>query len=70
VMRSSSFEDEDRSITGAFLEPPCLNTGEQGRREDFSDGDPGGGGDPAGADGGVLASLVKDFPSQRESVNV
>jgi hypothetical protein len=40
-----------------------LNTGEQGRHEEISDGDPGGGGDPDGAGGGVLALLVEGLPS-------
>jgi hypothetical protein len=57
-MSSSSSEDKDSSTTGAFPEePPCSNTGERGRREDTSDGDPGGGGDLDGVGGGVLASL-------------
>jgi hypothetical protein len=62
-MRSSSSKDEDRSITGAFLKPPYLNTSEQGRREEISDGDPGGDGDPDGTDGGVFASLGERLPS-------
>jgi hypothetical protein len=46
-MRHSSFEDEERSTTGAFpKEPPYSNTGECGRREETSDGDPSGSGDP------------------------
>jgi hypothetical protein len=58
VMKFSSSEDKGRSITGAFLEElPCSKTGEQGRREEISDGDPDGGGDPDGADSGFLASL-------------
>jgi hypothetical protein len=64
VMRSSSSYDEDRSITGAFPEGlPCSNTGEQGRCEEISDEGPGGGGDPDGASGGVLASLGEGLPS-------
>jgi hypothetical protein len=63
-MRSSSSEDGDRSITGAFLEgPPCSNTDEQGWCEEISDRDPGLGGDPDGADGGVLVSLGDGLPS-------
>jgi hypothetical protein len=63
-MRSSSSEDEDRSITEAFPEGlPYSNTGKQWRREKISDGDPGGGGDPDGASGGVLVSLVDGLPS-------
>jgi hypothetical protein len=61
---SSSSEDEDRSITGAFpLILPCSNTGEQGLHEEISDGDSGGGGDPNGVGGEVLASLDEGFPS-------
>jgi hypothetical protein len=62
-MRSSSSKDEDRSITGAFPEPPYSNTGEKGRHEEISDGDPDGGGDPDDADGGVLVSLGDGLPS-------
>jgi hypothetical protein len=48
---------------GAFSEEmPCSKTGEQGRREEISDGDPGGGGDPDGAGSGVLTSLDEGFP--------
>jgi hypothetical protein len=55
-MRSSSFEDKDRSITGAFSEdPPNSNSGEQGRRKEISNGDPDGGGDTDGTDGGGLS---------------
>jgi hypothetical protein len=50
-----------------LLEPswraPCSNTDEQGRREDISDGDLGGSGDPDGVSGGVLASLGEGLPS-------
>jgi hypothetical protein len=42
---------------------PCSNTGEQGRHEETSDGDLGGGGDPDGAGGGVLASSGRGLPS-------
>jgi hypothetical protein len=65
-MRSPSSEDEERSITEAFPEgswDPCSNTGEQRRREEISDGDPGGGGDPDGTGGGVLMSLGDGLPS-------
>jgi hypothetical protein len=52
-MSHFSSEDEDRCTIETFLEgPPCPNTGERGRREDISDGDPCGGGDPDGAGGG------------------
>jgi hypothetical protein len=63
-MRSYSSEDEDRFTTGAFSEgPPCSNTGERGWREDTSDGDPSGGGDPDDIGGGVLVALGEEFPS-------
>jgi hypothetical protein len=62
-MRSSSSKDEDRSIIGAFSEPPCSNTIEQRQREEISDGDSGGGGDPSDAGGGVLVSLGDGLPS-------
>jgi hypothetical protein len=41
----------------------CSNTGEQRRREEISDGDPGGGGDPDGTGGAVLVSLDDGLPS-------
>jgi hypothetical protein len=54
----------DRSITGAFPEgPPFSNIDKQGWREEISDGDPGGGGDPNDTDEGVLASLGGRLPS-------
>jgi hypothetical protein len=63
-MKFSSSEDKERLIIGTFLEgPPCSNTGEQGRHDKISDGNPGGGGDPDGAGGGVLASLDEGLPS-------
>jgi hypothetical protein len=66
-MRSSSFEDKDRSITGAFSEdPPNSNSGEQGRREEISNGDPGDGGDADSTDGGVLVSQGDRLPSLEE----
>jgi hypothetical protein len=42
---------------------PCSNTDEQGRHEEISNGDPGGGGDLDGAGGGVLVSLGDGLPS-------
>jgi hypothetical protein len=64
VKKSSSSEDEESSITRMFPKgPPCSNTGEQGRREEISYVDSGGGGDPDGADSGVLGSLDEGFPS-------
>jgi hypothetical protein len=63
-MRPSSSEDEDRSTTRTFSEgPPCSNTGERGRHKEISDKDPGGGGDPDGADGGVEPPLGEEEPS-------
>jgi hypothetical protein len=64
AMKFSSSEGKERSITGVFSEElPCSKTGEQGWREEVSDGDPGGGGDPDGTSGGVVASLDEGFPS-------
>jgi hypothetical protein len=63
-MVSSTSEDEDRSITGAFPEgPPYSSTSERWRREETSDENLGGGGDLDGADDGVLASLGDGLPS-------
>jgi hypothetical protein len=63
-MRPSSSEDEDRSTTRTFSEgPPCSNTGEHGQREEISDGDPSGGGDPDGTNGGVEPPLGEEEPS-------
>jgi hypothetical protein len=63
-MKFSSSEDEERSIIGVFSEVlPCSNTGEQGRHDETSDRDPGGGRDPDGASDGVLASLGRGLPS-------
>jgi hypothetical protein len=62
-MKFSSSEDKERSIIGAFPEEtPCSNIDEHGRREEISDGDPGGDGDPDGTDGGVLVSLGEGLP--------
>jgi hypothetical protein len=63
-MVPSSFEDEYRSTIGAFSkEPPCSHTDERGWREETSSGDPSGGGDPNGADGGVGTLLGNGLPS-------
>jgi hypothetical protein len=53
------------STTGTFSKgPPCSNTGERGRHEEISDGDPGGGGgDPDSTDGGVEPPLGEEEPS-------
>jgi hypothetical protein len=46
-----------------FLEgPPCSNTGQRGRHEEISGGDPGGGGGPDDTGRGVLASLDEGLP--------
>jgi hypothetical protein len=64
TMKFSSSKDEERSIIGVVSEVlPCSNTGEQGRRNETSDGDPGGGEDPDGAGGGVLVSSCRGLPS-------
>jgi hypothetical protein len=64
AMRSLSSEDEERSTTGAFpKDPPCSHTGEWGQREETSDGDVSGGGDPEGVGGGVLAPSGEGLPS-------
>jgi hypothetical protein len=63
-MRPSSSKDEDRSTTGTFLEGlSCSNTGEQGRREEISDGDPGGSGDLDSGGGCVEPPLGEEEPS-------
>jgi hypothetical protein len=62
-MTPSSFEDEDRSTTGTFSEgPPCSNTYEQGRHEEITNEDPGGGKDPDGASGSVEPPLDDEEP--------
>jgi hypothetical protein len=64
MMRSSSSEEEDKSITGAFPEPPPTQTPvSKGAHEEISDGDLGGGGDLDGTGGGVLVSLGDGLPS-------
>jgi hypothetical protein len=45
---------------------PYSNTGEHGRCEETSNGDPSGGGDPEGADGGIGALLRDGLPSLEE----
>jgi hypothetical protein len=63
-MRPSSSEDEDRSTTGTFSKgSPCSNINEQGRREEISDRDPGGGGDPDSVSGGVEPPLGEEESS-------
>jgi hypothetical protein len=41
---------------------PCSNTSVQGQRDEATDGDLGGGGDPDGAGGGVSTSPGKGLP--------
>jgi hypothetical protein len=56
--------NEEGSIIGVFPEAlPCSNTDEQRQRDEISDGDSGGGGDPDGTGGGVLASSDRGLPS-------
>jgi hypothetical protein len=63
-MRPYSSEDEDRSTTRTFSKgPSCSNTDEQGRREEISDEDPSGGGDPDNTGGGVEPPLGDEEPS-------
>jgi hypothetical protein len=59
----------DRSPEHSQRGPPCSNTGEQGRCEEISDGDPGGGGDLDGTSRGVLVSLdgLPSAEGERES---
>jgi hypothetical protein len=55
---------EETPLTGVAPEaPPCSNTEEQQWRDETSDGDPGGGGDPDGTSVGVFASLGRGLPS-------
>jgi hypothetical protein len=57
-MRPSSSKDEEISTTGTFSEgAPCSSTGKQGRHEEISNGDLGGGGDLDDAGGGVEPPL-------------
>jgi hypothetical protein len=63
-MRPSSSEDEERSTTRTFSEgPPCSSTSEQWQHEETSDGDPSGGGDLDGTDGGVETLFGEEDPS-------
>jgi hypothetical protein len=56
--------NEEGSIIGVFPKAlPCSNTDEQGRRDETTNGDPGGGGDPDGVGGGVSASSSKGLSS-------
>jgi hypothetical protein len=63
-MRPSSFKDEDKSTAWTISEgPPCSNIDERERREEISDGDPSGGGDPDGVSGGIEPPLGEEEPS-------
>jgi hypothetical protein len=54
---------EEWSSIGIFSEAlPCSNTSEQGRRNEATDGDPGGGGDLDDVGGGVSVSSGKGLP--------
>jgi hypothetical protein len=56
--------NEEGSSIGVFPEAlPCSNTNELGRRDETTDRDPGGGGEPDGTGGGVSASSSKGLPS-------
>jgi hypothetical protein len=62
--RKVSTINEEGSSIGIFSEAlPCSNISEQGRRDEATDGDPGGGRDPDGVGGGVSASPGKVLPS-------
>jgi hypothetical protein len=55
--------NEEGLSIGIFLEAlRYSNTSEQGWHDEATDGDPGGGRDPDGAGGGVLASPGKGLP--------
>jgi hypothetical protein len=69
IMRSISKNEKGSSI-GIFPEAlPCSNTREQGRRDEATDGDPSGGGDPDGAGVEFRRRRAKYFPLRRESVH-
>jgi hypothetical protein len=69
-MKSSSSEDEERSITGTFPEgPPCSNTSERGRREETSDRIPVAVETQMAPAEGSWYHWAMGFPLQRESVN-
>jgi hypothetical protein len=65
VSRKKSSSSEDRSTTGILSEgSPGSNTGEGGCRDETSDGEPSGGGDPDGDGGGIeLRLLGQEEPS-------
>jgi hypothetical protein len=54
---------KDPRLEPSQRDPPYSNTGERGRREETSGGDPSGGSDPEGAGGGVGALLGEGLPS-------
>jgi hypothetical protein len=62
--REVSTTSEEGSLTRVVPKAlSCSNIGERRRRDETSDRDPGGGGDPDGAGGGVFASSGRGFPS-------
>jgi hypothetical protein len=62
--------NEEGSIIGVFPEAlPYSNTGEQGRHDETSDGEPGAGGDPDGTTVEFWHHRAEDFPLQRESIH-
>jgi hypothetical protein len=63
-LREVSTMNEEGSSIGVFSEAlPCSNTSEQGWRDETTDGDPGGCGEPDGTSGGVSTSSGKGLPS-------
>jgi hypothetical protein len=61
--REVSTTGEEGPLTGVALEAlPCSNTKEQRRRDEISNGDPGGGGDPDGI-GDSLCIVRRGLPS-------
>jgi hypothetical protein len=62
--REVSTTSEEGPLTGVAPEAlPCSNTDEQWRRDETSDGDPGGGRDPDGTGVGVFASSGRGLSS-------
>jgi hypothetical protein len=59
----SAMNKEGSSIELFLKALPCSNISEQGQRNEATDGDRGGGRDPDGAGGEVLASPGKRLPS-------
>jgi hypothetical protein len=68
LANSSSWEvstiSKEELLPGVAPEAqPCSNIDEQWRRDETSDGDPGGGGNPDGTGGGVFALSGRGLPS-------